>query len=99
MVVADSLDAAKAKIDLAVAEAQQEILKNAKDEFTSELEHAVADTVKLAQAGTKLADLKAAITGLQKAADKRENEVRDAKLQLELPPRVQALEKATVGEK
>ena len=93
IVAPDSPDGTKAKIDLAVAEAQLEVLKHAKEEFTGELEQAGAEASKPVQAQADVAALKATIAELQKAADKRENELRDVKLQLELPPRVQARER------
>ncbi len=99
MVAADSQEATKAKIDVAVAEAQLEVLKHAKEEFTDELEHARAEASKPLQSQADVAALKATISELQRAANKREKEIRDVKLQLELPPRVQVLERATVGEK
>jgi hypothetical protein len=99
MLAPDSPDGTKAKIDLAVAEAQLEVLKHAKEEFAEELEHAGVEASKPVQAQADVAALKANIAELQKAANKREDEIRDVKLQLELPPRVQALERANVGEK
>ena len=96
LLAADSPEAAKAKIDLAVAEAQQEVLKHAKDELTSEIERATADAVKPLQTTADVAALKATVADLQKAVTKREDEVRNLQLQLEMPPRVQALERASV---
>jgi predicted nucleic acid-binding Zn-ribbon protein len=93
---ADSPEAAKAKIDLAVAEAQQEVLKHAKDELTSEMERAAAEAIKSVQATADVAALKVTIADLQKAVAKREDEVCSVRLQLDMPPRVQALERATV---
>jgi hypothetical protein len=96
LLAADSPEAAKAKIDLAVAEAQQEVLKHAKDELTSEMERAAAESIKSVQATADVAALKATIADLQKTVTKREDEVRNVRLQLDLPPRVQALERASV---
>ena len=81
---------------MAVAEAQQDVLKHARDELTSEMERAAADAIKPLQTTANVAALKTEIAALQKVVTKRDDEVHNAKLQLEMPPRVQVLEKATV---
>src|SRR4029078_6232257 len=82
IVAPDSPDGTKAKIDLAVAEAQREVLKHAKEEFTGELEQAGAEASKPVQAQADVAALKEPPAEMQNAADKRDEELLDTTLQL-----------------
>jgi hypothetical protein len=91
---ADSGQAADAKLELAVAEAQGEVLQKARDELTAELHQVSAGVDAAGHHSADAAQLAAEIGQLEMARSKLSDRLQSIEIELKLPPRVIVFERA-----
>lgn len=91
---ADSTQAADAKLELAVAEAQGEVLQKARDELTVELHQISAGVDAAGRQSADAARLTTEIGQLEMSTAKLRDRLQSIEIELKLPPRVMVYERA-----
>jgi hypothetical protein len=91
---AESTQAADAKLDLAVAEAQGEVLQKARDELTADLHQISAAVDAAGRQSVDATRITADIGHLEVSLAKLRDRLKSIEIELKLPPRVVVLERA-----
>ena len=89
-------DAEKAKLDIAIADAQQDVLKKTREELSAELDQAAGQVGISGNPPPDVAQLKTDIAQLDDLVAKLKSQLAQSDLQLHQPSRVTVLERASI---